>query len=330
MKYIKRPGIAGVLSIPLLSMLLSSCFSGKGSSAGGEVTGVGGSAWAEPTPYGMVLIDRGSIAMGPSSDDSISGIKADPKGISVDAFWMDETEITNSKYKQFVFWVRDSIIRERLADPAFGGDEAFKIEEDREGNPITPYLNWSKPIPWRNPNEDEQRAIESVYRTNPITGQRELDPTQLNYRYEIYNHTAAAQRKNRLDPERREYNTDRPVPVELPVISKDTAFINEDGEIVRQTVTRPLTGDYDFVSTYIVNVYPDTTCWINDFENAYNEPYTRMYFSHAGYNDYPVVGVSWEQANAFSNWRTDFLKRSLGKQGIYIEPYRLPTEAEWE
>ena len=65
MKYIKRPGIAGVLSIPLLSMLLSSCFSGKGSSAGGEVTGVGGSAWAEPTPYGMVLIDRGSIAMGP-------------------------------------------------------------------------------------------------------------------------------------------------------------------------------------------------------------------------------------------------------------------------
>ncbi len=213
MKYIKRPGIAGVLSIPLLSMLLSSCFSGKGSSAGGEVTGVGGSAWAEPTPYGMVLIDRGSIAMGPSSDDSISGIKADPKGISVDAFWMDETEITNSKYKQFVFWVRDSIIRERLADPAFGGDEAFKIEEDREGNPITPYLNWSKPIPWRNPNEDEQRAIESVYRTNPITGQRELDPTQLNYRYEIYNHTAAAQLKNRLDPERREYNTDRPVPV---------------------------------------------------------------------------------------------------------------------
>ena len=109
----------------------------------------------------MVLIDRGSIAMGPSSDDSISGIKADPKGISVDAFWMDETEITNSKYKQFVFWVRDSIIRERLADPAFGGDEAFKIEEDREGNPHYPLSQleqthplaqspetiWGNPIP---------------------------------------------------------------------------------------------------------------------------------------------------------------------------------------
>ena len=310
--------------------LLTSCFGTRGSMAGGEVTGVGGAAWAEPTPYGMVLIDRGSIAMGPVKEDSVLGIKADPRGISVDAFWMDETEITNSKYKQFVFWVRDSIIRERLYDPAFGGNEAFKIEEDREGNPIEPYLNWNKPIPWRNANEDEQRAIESVYRINPITGRRELDPTQLNYRYEIYNHSEAAKRRNRLDPAQREYNTDIPLSNDLPIISKDTAYFSEEGEIIRETVTRPLTGDFDFVNTYIVNVYPDTTCWINDFDNAYNEPYTRMYFSHAGYNNYPVVGVSWEQANAFSNWRTDFLKRSVGKEGVFIEPYRLPTEAEWE
>ena len=66
---------------------------------------------------------------------------------------MDETEITNSKYKQFVLRVRDSIIRERLADPAFGGNEEFKIEEDREGNPVTPHLNWSKPIPGATPTK---------------------------------------------------------------------------------------------------------------------------------------------------------------------------------
>ncbi len=310
--------------------LFVSCMGMKGGGSGGEVTGVGGSSLSEPVPYGMVLIDRGSITMGPSKDDSVAGVKADPKGISVDAFWMDETEITNSKYKQFVFWVRDSIIRERLADPAYGGNEIFKIEEDKEGNPVKPYLNWNKPIPWRNTNEDEARAIESLYLTNPITGQRELDPVQLNYRYEVYNHTAAAKRENRLDPARRIYNTDIPVSTELPVISKDTAYLSEDGEIIRETVSRPLTGDYDFLNTYIVNVYPDTTAWINDFENAYNEPYTRMYFSHAGYNDYPVVGVSWEQATAFANWRTEYLRRSLGKEGVYVEPYRLPTEAEWE
>ena len=314
----------------VVALLASACAAGGQSSAGGEVTGVGGTSWAEPTPYGMVLVDRGSMEVGPQKADSAWNLQANPRGISVDAFWMDETEITNAKYKQFVFWVRDSIIRERLADPSYGGNEEFKIEEDREGNPVKPYLNWNKAIPWRNPSEDEARAIESVYRINPITGVKELDPTQMNYRYEIYNHTQAAKRKHRLDPSRRVYNTDLPVPTDVPIISKDTAYINDEGVIVRETVTRGLTGDYDFLNTHIVNIYPDTTAWINDFDNAYNEPYVRMYFAHGGYSNYPVVGVSWEQANAFANWRTEYLRRALGKDGVYVEPYRLPTEAEWE
>ena len=322
--------IAGAVGVAAICIAMTSCPGLRRGSAGGEVTGVGGTSMVEPAPYGMVLVDRGNIALGPAKNDSVAGIRKNARGVSIDSFWMDETEVTNSKYKQFVFWVRDSIIRERLADPAYGGNEASKIEEDREGNPIKPYLNWNKPIPWRNANEDEARAIESVYRTNPITGRKELDPTQMNYRYEIYNHTAAAKRKNRMNRAAREYNTDLPTPDSDPIISKDTAYLTEEGEIRRETISRALTGDYDFLNTYIVNVYPDTTCWINDFENAYNEPYTRMYFSHAGYNEYPVVGVSWEQANAFSNWRTDFLRRTLGREGIYIEPYRLPTEAEWE
>lgn len=314
-----------------LSAFMSSCFSGHSASgAGGEVTGVGGTAWTEPTPYGMVLIDRGSMKVGVSQPDSLWNLQPDARGVSVDAFWMDETEITNGKYKQFVFWVRDSIIRERLADPAYGGNEDFKIEEDKEGNPVTPHLNWSKPIPWRNPSEDEERAIQSVYRTNPITGVKELDASQMNYRYEVFNFTEAAKRKNRLEPERRDYNTDLVTPTPVATISKDTAYIDDEGRIRRESIVRPRQSDYDFLNTYIVNVYPDTTAWINDFENSYNEPYTRMYFAHGGYTDYPVVGVSWEQANAFANWRTEYLRRSLGKERVYIEPYRLPTEAEWE
>ena len=318
--------------IALAALATSCAFSPKASMGGdgGEVTGVRGSALGEPTPYGMVLIERGSMQLGPNADDSTWNIKAQANGASVESFWMDETEVSNAKYRQFVYWVRDSIIRERLADPAYGGDEEFKIEEDKEGNPVKPYLNWKKPIPWRNPTEDEQRAIQSVYKLNPITGVTELDASQMNYRYETYNLTEAAKRKNRIDPTRRNYNTDVPVPTENPFISKDTAYVNDNGDIVRETITRRLSSDYDFLNTYIVNVYPDTTVWINDFENAYNEPYTRLYFSHPGYSDYPVVGVSWEQANAFANWRTDYLRRSLGKQGVYIEPFRLPTEAEWE
>lgn len=312
------------------AVALCNCAGSHSSATGGELTGVGGASWSEPSPYGMVLVDRGSIKMGISRPDSAWNETADSKGVSVNAFWMDETEITNAEYKQFVHWVRDSIIRERLADPAFGGNDEYIILEDRDGNPVTPHLNWAKPIPWRYPNEDEQRAIESLYRTNPITGVRELDDTQLNYRYEVYDHTEAVKRKNRLNPARREYNTDKPLVTALPVITKDTAYITDDGEIIRQTLTRPRESDFDFVNTYIVNVYPDTTAWVNDFENAYNEPYVRTYFSHSGYSDYPVVGVSWEQATAFAAWRTQFLRRTLGKDGVYLEPYRLPTEGEWE
>ena len=311
-------------------ILFTSCGKSVGSSIGGEVVGEKGSSWAEPTPYGMVLVSRGSIEMGPAENDSLWDIKANPKGVSVDNFWMDETEVTNSKYRQFVYWVRDSIIRERLADPAYGGNEAFKITEDRYGDPVKPYLDWRRPIPKR-PLEEEELAINSVTFIHPITGVRGLDPRQMNFKYEWFDYTEAAKRRNRLIPQERTLNTDISVDLnQVVMISKDTAYINEEGRPVNQTIVRPLSSLFDFVHTKIVNVYPDTTVWINDFNNAYNEPYMRMYFSHSGYNDYPVVGVTWEQATAFCEWRTMFYKMGQPKNGRPIENFRLPTEGEWE
>lgn len=115
-----------VLLVLAAVTLFTSC--GKTlSGGGGEVTGVRSVAFNEPAPYGMVLIKRGSFEMGPADKDSLWGINPETKGVSFDAFWMDETEVTNAKYRQFVYWVRDSIIRERLADPAYGGNDLFKI-----------------------------------------------------------------------------------------------------------------------------------------------------------------------------------------------------------
>lgn len=316
----------------LLPCLLTACFGGgRAMQSGGEVTGARGAAYNEPTPYGMVEVKRGYLRAGIENPDTLWGKKMPVKDISVDGFWMDQTEVTNAMYRQFVEWVRDSIIRERLADPAYGGDETYKIEVDRNGDPVTPHLNWSKPIPWRKPNEDQERAIQSVYRRHPIDGTMMLDTRQLIYRYEVYDYEKAALRKYRLDPRERSLNTDRPTPADQVVmISKDTAYVDEGGEIVRATIERPLSSLYDFLNTYIVQVYPDTTCWVNDFPNANNEPYMKLYFSFTTYNDYPVVGVTWEQAQAFCAWRTDFLLRGMGPQARYIQRYRLPTEIEWE
>ncbi len=314
-----------------LAFLLTGCFGSKvASGSGGELTGSGGRAFAEPAPFGMVLVKRGHLKMGIEKQDSLWGKQTPVRDISVDGFWMDDTEITNSEYRQFVNYVRDSILRERLADPNYGGDESFKIEEDKNGDPVKPHLNWKKNLP-RKPNEDELRAFESLYVTNPVTGEKMLDASQMNYKYEIYDYTEAALRRNRLNPEERNLNTDIQVdPNEVVWISKDTAYINDEGKIIRETINRPLSGPWDFLNTYIINIYPDTTCWVNDFPNADNEVYMRNYFSNSAYNDYPVVGVTWEQANAFCAWRTEYLLKGLGPAARFVQRYRLPTEAEWE
>lgn len=319
------------LSLGLCFVFCSCLSTNTAMQNGGEVTGQRGTAFIEPTPYGMVQVKRGFLRVGLDKQDTLWGTVTPQKEISVDGFWMDQHEVTNSMYRQFVYWVRDSIIRERLADPAYGGDDTYKITEDRDGNPVTPYLNWSKAIPWKNPDENAERAIQSVYRRHPIDGTIMLDASQMNYRYEVFDYEKAALRKYRLNPAERSLNTDRPANAdEVVMISKDTAYIDENGAIVRQTITRPLSSLYDFLNTYIVNVYPDTTCWINDFPNANNETYMKLYFSSANYNDYPVVGVTWEQAEAFCQWRTDYLLRGLGPAARQVQRYRLPTEIEWE
>jgi formylglycine-generating enzyme required for sulfatase activity len=322
-----------VICLATTAVVLTGCM-GRASNAmsnGGELVGVRGSSQSEATPYGMVAVSKGSLKIGLEENDTLWGADFPRRDISVDGFWMDQYEVSNAKYRQFVNWVRDSIIRERLADPAYGGDETFKIEEDKNGDPVTPHLNWNKPIPnSRKATEDEMRAIESVYTTHPIDGTRMLDARQMNYRYEVYDYAAAAQRRYRLNPEERDLNTDHAVDTRDVMISKDTAWVEDDGRIVRQTITRPLSGPWDFLNTYIVNIYPDTTCWVNDFKNADNERYMKLYFSNPAYDDYPVVGVTWEQANAFCAWRTEFLMRGMGAYARQLQRFRLPTEIEWE
>lgn len=75
---------------------------------------------------------------------------------------------------------------------------------------------------------------------------------------------------------------------------------------------------------------PDTLVWRDQL--SFNEPYVLYYYRHVAYKDYPVVGISYEQALAFCKWRTERVKEfySLSyKKELHLD-YRLPTKQEWE
>jgi formylglycine-generating enzyme required for sulfatase activity len=87
----------------------------------------------------------------------------------------------------------------------------------------------------------------------------------------------------------------------------------------------------DFLYHYAQKIYPDTLVWMRDFQYSFNQPMSQLYFSHPTYKNYPVVGVSWKQANAYCDWLSHQLNALRAAEGDAPDAqFRLPTETEWE
>lgn len=262
--------------------------------------------WIEPTPFGMSYIHKGVFQIGPN-DQEISNSGTPSKTVSVDAFWMDNTEITNNEYRQFVFWVRDSIARTLLSVQF----PEFLVTEDRRGNPINPpILNWEEKIEWN--NSEVTIELEELYipEDERFYNFKEVDPRKLFYDYWWIDFNQAAKRTNSYNYESQEYN--------------GTVTDTQGNAIAIENRS-------SFIFRGRVNIYPDTLCWIRDFTYSYNEPLATRYFSHPAFDDYPVVGVAWKQAKAFCHWRTKLYNTYSNINGeATTQDFRLPTEAEWE
>ena len=284
----------------LAVIILYSCSKGNG-----ELIGVQGrEEWYQPDPFGMLFIPMGSYNMGPSDQDVPYALTAQSRTVSVQAFYMDQTEISNNEYRQFVYHVRDSIARRILGSEV--DEETYLNSVDDYGEDIDPpNLNWYAKLKYEDPKQLEIReALEPMYYSpgERFLRRREIDTRKLNYTYYWIDYRSASLRGNRDaltagQGERHAFSNDR------------SQFLMKD----------------------IINVYPDTLAWIHDFTYSFNEPMTQNYFWHPAYDDYPVVGVSWKQATAFCIWRTGLLHSFLIENGsVIVNDFRLPTESEWE
>ncbi len=108
----------------------------------------------------------------------------------------------------------------------------------------------------------------------------------------------------------------------------DLGYTNTKGQ---HNAIRGHTDRSRFIIKERIHVYPDTMCWVRDFTYNFSEPMTQNYFWHTAYDNYPVVGVTWTQAKAFSVWRTQLYHSWLLSNGdLFVNDFRLPTETEWE
>ena len=327
-----RKSVLFVLMTAIIA--LSSCSKPKG-----QLTGIYGNITPEATPYGMVRIPRGSFLMGPNDQSATWAIQPNQRDVTVESFWMDITEITNGEYKQFVLWVRDSIARTQLARMEVDvlGVEAedakyFSVKYDPYNEAADPdtLLNWKVRIPWKakwtyEGDEEENAtylAVNSVfYQSGDKTEERQLNAHVMNYSYKWLARDQAKLPGNSFNPKTGKYH-------DWAEVTIDTAYYDETGKIINKVIKKKLRQRGDLISRRIINIYPDTMCWMTEFTYSYNEPAMLNYFSHPSYGYFPVVGVTWEQAQAFCHWR------NAQYQGVSKMPraqeYRLPTEAEWE
>jgi len=232
--------------------------------------------WTQAEPFGTVFINQGTFQIGQSDEDVFFNQNQVTKTVSIKAFYMDDAEISNNEYRQFVYWVRDSLAHTILGNT---------IEDDYGKE----YLDWKMELDWSDPILLEEVQELFFPENEQIFGRFELDVRKLNFTYKTLDIRGAAD--------------------------------NKDKDKLRT----------EFILTKTVNIYPDTLVWARDFAFSYNEPQAQAYFSHPAYDEYPVVGVTWEQANAFAAWRSHLfntyrVSRGMSKQG----DFRLPTEFEWE
>lgn len=224
--------IAGHIKAGFLGMLLlvlaTSCSSNKGGVSsttglnyGTDKTPLGYQPYDDqtlPSPPGMVFVQGGRTILGSFEQDLYGSRDNIERTVTVNSFWMDETEITNADWKEYVFY---------------------------QYNPID--LMTPRNVEIENPNDKDQQSL--------------ANPPQAF----VPDYTG-------------------------PTHSKSNPKMLDD-------------------------IIPDDDVWTSNF--SFNDVYAENYYSNPGFNEYPVVGVSWRQVVDYAKWRTDVNNLNIIFQADY-------------
>ncbi len=163
------------LALASLVLALSSC----GSRETGELLGTQDRpSWKGINPFGMVYIPSGTLHIGPSDQDVSNTFVQRQKSISIQGFYMDDTEITNNEYRQFVDWIRDSLAHVYLD---------HYIQDEISGEDM---IDWDAEIDY----EADAESLQDLFYQgdDKFAGKQELDVSKLVYEYEWYDWQRAA------------------------------------------------------------------------------------------------------------------------------------------
>ncbi len=199
-------------------------------------------AMDQETGPGLILIEGGTFTMGMTEEDVLKEWNNTPRRITVPSFYMDQTEVSNFDYLEYLYWLKRVYATSRV------GSRDNTVSYIKDGEKEVADLELLK--------EEFDEDLEEI---------KEGDDETANAFGKFYN-------------------------------NYEESFTANYQEVFRKAL-------------------PDTLCWRDPLSAM--EHYVEYYLRLPAYRDYPVVGVSWVQANEYCKWRTNRVNEFiLYREGI--------------
>jgi formylglycine-generating enzyme required for sulfatase activity len=256
-------------------------------------------AMDQETGPGLTLIEGGVFTMGLAEQDVMKDWNNNPRRVTIPSFYMDQTEVSNFDYLEYLFWLGRVYGSVDPNNPSGGFNQDQMLvssgpnaDHDQDGDPDSQDDDDTDDLPY---------SVEVAMGTDPDNPDTDGD--------------GVADKDDRCP-----LNAPAPGTDNGPNGTPDGCEDGKSGASSAPNAFSKYSANYteSFTSNYqevFRKALPDTLCWRSPLSSM--EHFVNYYLRHPAYRDYPVVGVSWIQANEYCKWRTDRVNEYiLAREGI--------------